>query len=217
MLSPSAVSLRLVPTAGFAAKAGVQAEAGLSPLDIMDVGDQQMLEGALERSRSGGTTSWRNTTSGAVFSVVPEPAEEHSGGEIVRWFALAAKLDGRTASARYPAVRVGQGEWAVRLPARTPQNAAASGQTQGTGAPDKGAEDISRQETLRALGQAPWPTASKTWDAGSSSRTNTVTTPTPGGYSSTTTTTKTSTKVGVSVGPGALIEAIGALQGADSK
>lgn len=212
VLSPSTVSLRLVPVAGFArrtgpdelAQAAQAAASGLSPLDIMDQGDQQMLENALETSRSGEVKVWRNAQSGASFSVSPEAAQEE-GGQVLRWFALGAKQNGVSASGRFPAHRVGRGEWLVGLPPAQ----AASGSDK---AMDKGAEDLSRRETLRALGQAPLPEAKKSWSLGSSSSTKTSSSSTPGGYSTTTTTTKTSAKASVGFNPAGLVNVLDALQ-----
>lgn len=209
VLSPSTVSLRLVPVGGFPAKttpeqAAQAVSGGLSPLDALDTGDQQMLENILETSRSGLVNAWTNTRTGVSFSLVPEHAEEENGS-VVRWFTLAARQNDRTASGRYPAHRVGRGEWALSLP------------NQQTGAGmDKGAEDLSRRETLRALGQAPLPTVQKSWDVGSSgsSSTSTSTTAIPGGTSTTTTTksTKTSTKASVGFNPAGLVNILDALQ-----
>jgi hypothetical protein len=214
VLSPSTVSLRLMPVGGFPSRAtAAQVEqsqaSGLSPLDIMGVGDQQMLENALESTRSGQTSSWSNVDTGAAFSVVPEPAHQDDSGNVVRWFTLGARQGANTASGHFPAHRVGRGEWAVALPN-------ALGNAQG-GVPDKGAEDITRRETVRALGETSWPSVGKTWDVGSSgsSHTTSSTTATPGGTSTSTTTTstKTSVKAGVNAGPGAIINVLDALMG----
>lgn len=212
VLSPSTVSLRLVPVGGFPARTSpeqaAQAGAGtLSPLDIMSLGDQQLLENALETGRSGVVSAWNNADSGASFSVVPEPAQESEGGTVVRWFTLGAKQNGLTATGRYPAHRAGRGEWILSLSGQQGGSASAAG----TGV-DKGAEDLSRRETLRALGQAPWPTAQKSWDLGSSSSSRTRTSTSASGSSTTTTTTKTSAKAGVSVNPGALLNVLDALE-----
>jgi len=209
VLSPSTVSLRLVPVGGFPSKTTAeqakQAASGeLSPLDAMDTGDQQMLENALETGRSGLVNAWTNTGTGVSFSMVPEHAQEENGS-VVRWFTLAARKNDRTASGRYPAHRVGRGEWALSLPNQQP----AAGM-------DKGAEDLSRSETLRALGQAPLPTVQKSWDMGSSGSTHTSTTTTaiPGGTSTSTTTksTKTSAKASVGFNPAGLVNLLDALQ-----
>ncbi len=210
VLSPSTLSLRMVPVGGFPARTSSEqaAQAGSaqhSPLDIMSQGDQQLLENALETGRSGVACAWNNADSGAAFSVVPEPAQESEGGMVSRWFTLAARQNGVTATGRYPAHRAGRGEWILSLPGGN------LGTSSGAGM-DKGAEDLSRSETLRSLGQAPWPTASKSWDMGSSSSTHTSTSATPGGSSTTTTSTKTSAKAGVSIGPGALVNVLDALQ-----
>lgn len=212
VLSPSTVSLRLVPVGGFPARTSPEqaAQAGsgrLSPLDIMSLGDQQLLENALETGRSGVVFAWNNADNGASFSVVPEPAQESEGGTVLRWFTLAARQNGVTATGRYPAHRAGRGEWLLSLP----NQQAGAGANMGAGM-DKGAEDLSRRETLRALGQAPWPTAKQSWDMGSSSSSHTSTSAIPGGTSTTTTTTKTSAKAGVSFNPGALINVLDALE-----
>jgi hypothetical protein len=211
VLSPSTISLRMVPVGGFPARVSsgqIQQAASFSPLDIMSAGDQQMLENALENSRSGATTAWSNAASGASFSVVPEHASEDSAGHIVRWFTLGARQNAQTATGRFPAQRVGRGEWAVSLPLN-------HGDADG----DKGAEAITRHETLRALGQTDWPSAGKSWEVGSSGSTHTssATTVTPSGTSTSTTTTstKTSAKAGVNVSPGAVANVLDALTGAD--
>lgn len=209
VLSPSTVSLRLVPVGGFPARTTAEqasraASGALSPLDALDTGDQQMLENALETGRSGLVSAWTNPRTGISFSLVPEHAEEENGS-VLRWFSLAARQGERTASGRYPAHRVGRGEWALSLPNQQP----AAGL-------DKGAEELSRRETLRALGQAPLPTVRKSWDVGSSgsSSTTTTTTAIPGGTSTSTTTksTKTSTKASVGFNPAGLVNVLDALQ-----
>ena len=216
VLSPSTVSMRLVPVNGFPSRATAahveQSQAnGLSPLDAMDVGDQQMLENALESTRSGQTSAWSNPQTGASFSVVPDPAHEDAAGNVVRWFPMGARQNGRTASGHYPAHRVGRGEWAVGLLNQQATNAS-------NGGPDKGADDITRAETRQALGEAAWPSVGKNWDVGSSgsSHTTSSTSAIPGGTSTSTTTrsTKTSVSAGMHVGPGAFVSVLDALMGA---
>jgi len=229
VLSPSTVSLRLTPVGGFpprATAAHVQQAlaAAFSPLDVMGGADQQMLENALENTRSGQTSAWSNPQTGATFSVVPEPAREDASGNVVRWFTLGALQSGRTASGHFPAHRVGRGEWAVGQPGgqagNTPgsvPDAGALGNAPGNGAPDKGADEITRRETMRALGESTWPSVGKDWDVGSSgsSHTSSTTTAIPGGTSTSTTTTstRTSVKAGVHAGPGAFVSVLDALMG----
>jgi len=233
VLSPSTVSLRLVPVGGFPARAtAVHVEqsqaAGLSPLDIMGAGDQQMLENALESTRSGQVSAWTNPDTGADFSVVPDPARQDASGNVMRWFILGARQNDRTATGRYSGHRVGRGEWAVGgMNAPLAGTATLNGPAQNTPAvdnsgpdnsgPDRGAQDITRRETVRALGETSWPSVGKTWDVGSSgsSHTSSSTTATPGGSSTSTTTTstKTSVKAGVHAGPGAFISVLDALMG----
>ena len=96
VLTPSTVSLRLVPVNGFPARtsqkeAEESASSQLSPLDVMDLTDQQMLENALSNAKSGQTTSWTNAQTGVVFSMQPEDATQTENGNVERWFTLAAK------------------------------------------------------------------------------------------------------------------------------
>lgn len=234
VLVPSTLAVRLVPTGGFAAvpaPGAAKTPVGVAALmRRMAPGDEQMLENALEGTRSGQTAVWTNPESMTGFSVVPEPAEISPSGVVVRWFTLAVRQGGVTDVAHAPARRVGNGEWVVDMGASPPQAQAqgtqpatfpgpvpgvASGIGSGQAGPaaDKGAEDITNAETMRALGQAPWPQAKKSWDVGSSGSTKTSTTyGADGSRSTTTTTTRTSTKASVSVGPGAAITAIGALE-----
>ncbi|MDP3428069.1 MAG: PEGA domain-containing protein [Humidesulfovibrio sp.] len=229
VLSPSTVSLRLTPMGGFPSRATAEhvrqsLASGISPLEIMAVGDQQMLENALESTRSGQTSAWSNPDTGTSFSVVPEPARETATGGVVRGFTLGARQNDCTVTGRYDGHRVGRGEWAVgglgaqapvadNAPLNTPN---ADAVTDNSG-PDKGAQDITRQETMRALGETAWPSVGKTWDVGSSgsSHTSTSTTAIPGGTSTRTTTSssKTSVSAGVHASPGAFISVLDALMG----
>lgn len=240
VLVPSTLSVRLAPVGGFApAPAQAQATAK-TPVDMhslmrrMSPGDEQMLENALEGTKSGQPTVWTNPESMTHFSVVPEPASYNASGSVVRWFTLAVKQGSATDVAHAPARRVGNGEWLVDLGSSQAggQAGGQGGQVSGTapatfpgplsglsgsGQPDapadQGAEDITKAETLRALGDAPWPTANKSWDMGSSGSTKTRTSyGADGSTSTTTTTTRTSAKASVSVGPGAAITALGALE-----
>ena len=224
VLSPSTVSLRLVPVGGFPSRATAEhvqqsQAAGLSPLDIMGAGDQQMLENALESTRSGQASAWSNAETGADFSVVPDPARQDASGNVVRWFTLGARKGANIASGHYPAHRVGRGEWAVGLGSAQADSSPGNpqGDTSESGGPDKGADEITRRETVRALGETSWPSVGKTWDVGSSgsSHTSSSTTAIPGGSSpsTTTTSTKTSVKAGVHAGPGAFISVLDALMG----
>lgn len=234
VLSPSTISLRLTPLAGFGpaqssggVSGGAKVPVGMAALmRRMGQGDEQMLENALETTKSGQPTVWTNPESMTHFSVVPEPAAMSEAGAVVRWFTLAVGQGGTTDVAHAPARRVGHGEWLVDLgaggvpgqaqgsaPAMFPGALPGQPDPSGQSTPDKGAEDLSRAETLRALGQTDWPTAHKSWDVGSSGSTRTSTSyGADGSQSTTTTTTRTSTKASVSVGPGAAITAMGALQ-----
>lgn len=162
VLTPSTVSVRLVPVGGFPARTTEEQAAKtlnteFSPLDAMQISDQQMLENILEHNGSGQTTAWTNDQTGVAFSAQPADAVQQDGGDITRTVTIGARQGERTASGHYLARRVGRGEWALDLDA-TPGDAPA----------DAGADAITRRETLRALGQAPLPPVGKSWNLGSS-------------------------------------------------
>jgi hypothetical protein len=224
------VSLRLTPTGGFPSRATAEQvqqslASGVSPLELMAMADQQMLENALENTRSGQTSAWTNKDTGASFSVVPDAASETATGGVMRGFTLGARQNGRTATGHYSGHRVGRGEWAVggmnspaqaqmKEAANAPLNAPNADAVSGTGGPDQGAQDITRKETMRALGESTWPSVGKTWDVGSSGSSRTSTTANQDGSSTrTTTSTKTSVKAGVHAGPGAFVNVLDALMG----
>lgn len=242
-LVPSTVSVRMMPQGGFPAvpiaavpssspppssSSGQQAHTQTqtsaqgnvvsmgSLLASMSSGDEQMLENALEGSRSGEPTVWTNPESRLAYSVVPEPASIKASGEVVRWFTLAVRQGGQTSTAHAPAQRVGRGEWAVGGQSLQ-QRAVASDEVATLGQtppPGSEAEDISRQETMRALGQTTVPSATKSWDVGSSGSTKSSTSyGADGSRTTTTTSTKTSAKVSANVSPGSVVSAVGALQG----
>jgi hypothetical protein len=206
LLLPGTVSVRLVPKAGVPAaatpeQAGQALAAGLCPLDLMDAGDESALEHVLETSRSGLSSVWENRASGAVFAVVPESAETDQGA-IVRWFSLAASRAGEKIAGRYPAFRVGNGEWEVGLP-----------RTAGPDAP--AAQPVGAGTAMRVLGQTRVPVYQKDWKLGSSGSSSTSTSVSgPPGDRTVTTTTKTSSssvKAGVSVSPQSVLQALDAL------
>lgn len=241
-LVPSTVSVRMVPQGGFpvapvamptssptqSSPSGQQAQPQVqtsaqgnvvsmgSLLASMTPGDEQMLENSLESSRSGEPTVWTNPETRLAYSMVPEPATIKPSGEVVRWFTLAVRQGGQTSTAHAPAQRVGRGEWAVagqglQQRAAGSDEAATLGQTP---PPGSEAEDISRQETMRALGQTTVPSATKSWDVGSSGSTKSSTSyGADGSRTTTTTSTKTSAKVSANVSPGSVVSAVGALQG----
>jgi surface antigen len=216
VLSPSTVSLRLTPTGGFPSRATAEhvrqsLSSGISPLELMAVGDQQMLENALESTRSGQASVWSNPDTGTSFSVVPDPARETATGGVVRGFTLGARQNGQAATGRYAGHRVGRGEWTVgglsaQAPVadNTPLNDPNADAVTDNAGPDKGAQDITRRETMRALGETSWPSVGKTWDVGSSGS---------GHTSTTTTSSKTSVSAGVHASPGAIISVLDALMG----
>lgn len=215
LLLPSAVSVRLTPRLGLPASSGpAQADQALaqslpqdaSPLELMDRNDESHLENVLETSRSGQSHVWENRASGLAFAVVPEPAESGEA-QVVRWFSLAASRGDRKLAGRYPAFRVGRGEWQVGLP---------PDQGQGADQPQARPVDPGRV-AVRALGESTAPAYRKDWSLGStgSSRTSTTVTPLPGGQQTTTTTTssKTTIKAGVNVTPQSVMQALDALGG----
>lgn len=205
LLVPSTVTVALVPTNGFPRRsteteAEETLQSDVAPLDYMDRSDEQMLEGALETSGTGNSTVWTNGNSGVWFAVQPEEASPVNGA-VVRYFVIAAKKDGEKISGRYPAYRVGRGEWVIgELP-----------QVADTTAPDDTYQNNVRaaEGIYRALGEsASMPKMKKDWTVNKSSRTQTKQRP---DGSIVTKTKKSSTKVGVSVGPGAVFGILDAL------
>lgn len=232
VLVPSTLRVRMMPVGGWPVAAnsapGATAHVPVTQLlERMSPNDEQMLENALERSRSGQPNVWTNAETGMSFSAVPEPATKQMTGEIVRPFTLAARLNGETRTASGSAVRAGRGEWTVEqngrnlgdVPNVQGQNAPGLNMWDGTGQPggqavDKGAQEMTQRETTRALEQTTWPSASKSWDVGSSGSSKSNTTHGADGSSTTTTTsTKTSAKVSMNANPASITSALGALEG----
>jgi hypothetical protein len=215
ILAPSAVSLKLMPTAGFPRQADSEdveeaLSAGVSPLDLMDSADEHMLENALETTPSDQTLTWVNKTSGVAFALSLEPAASESG-RIVRYATIGASQDGNECLGRYPAYRVGRGEWQVGLlqpEAAAP--AAAPGGAGLAGVMSPGVAAAPSPNLARTLGEVPGPTVGKSWNMGSSSSTKTSVSKSG---TVTQTTTKSSARAGVSVGPGAAMSILDALGG----
>jgi len=224
VLVPSTVRVRMMPAGGWPVAANTAPDARthvpvMQLLDRMSPSDEQMLENALERGRSGQPNVWTNAETGTSFSVVPERATNTPTGEIVRPFTLAARLNDETRTASGSAVRAGRGEWTVEQNGRNLGDAPnVQGQNSDKAANaqpmDKGAQEITQRETTRALEQTTWPSTSKSWDAGSSGSSKSHTSYGADGSSTTTTTsTKTSAKVSMNANPGSIMSAIGALEG----
>ncbi|WP_462325084.1 PEGA domain-containing protein [Desulfoplanes sp.] len=198
VLSPSTVSVRMVPVGGFATTT-TQTEVDQavtdpsSPLDLLDSHDEQMLEHALESSASGMTASWNNGQ-GTGFSVVPQDARTQNG-RTVRPFSLAATLDGSQTVKHYLGVRVGRGEWQIR--------AVPSGTKQVPSGPQS-------PSVLKTLGEVNWPRVGKSSKIASSSKRSTHV-----GQDGTVTTKSSSTSVsaGVHVSPKAAFKLLDALDG----
>jgi len=203
ILVPSTVTVALVPTGGFprrstAREAKEALRTGVAPLDFMDRSDDQMLENILETSGTGNSTVWTNGKSGLSFAVKPEEATTVNGA-IVRYFVIGSQKGDQKVSGRYPAYRVGRGEWVIgKLPQKVVTAAPAHTSQAG----------LLGARYFRALGEAPGPSMKKDWTVSKSSKTKTKRRP----DGSIVTTTKTgSTKVGVTVNPGAVMGVLDAL------
>jgi len=203
ILVPSTVTVALVPTEGFPRKstereAAETLQADITPLQLMAGSDEQMLENVLEISSTGHSALWTNENSGVSFAVEPEEAGTVDG-TIVRYFRIGARRGPEQAAGRYPAYRVGRGEWVVgelpQVPETTQPAETAQFNFQGAGA-------------YRALAEAPWPGVKKDWTVKESSRTEAKQ---RSDGSIVTKTRKSSTKVGVSVNPGAVLNVLDAL------
>jgi len=196
VLLPSTMAVNLVPDGGFPRQATDEEAArslghDKSPLDPMNGSDEQMLETALETSKTGQPTVWTNSQSGYTFAVEPEDAETVNGF-VERYFRIGARKGTDNITARYPAYRAGRAEWVVGNPPADPLSSAT---TDTRPAPDPAG-------AVRALAESPWPTVKKDWTVQDSSHTSTAREP---DGSITTKTTGSSTKVGVSVNPGAAV------------
>lgn len=203
ILVPSTVTVALVPTEGFPRRntemeASKTLQTGITPLDLMEGSDEQMLEDALETSSTGRSAVWTNENSGVSFAVEPEDAGTVND-TITRYFKIGAQRGRETVTGRYPAYRVGRGEWVV---GELPQVAETTQPVEGVQAGFVGAG------TYRALAEAPWPSMKKDWTVQKSSRTETKQ---KSDGSIVTKTKKSSTKVGVSVNPGAVLNILDAL------
>jgi surface antigen len=61
----------------------------------MEQNDQMKTTHALERSRDGESTTWRNNATGLRYSVTPTRTYEGEAGARCRDFTTAAQMDGR--------------------------------------------------------------------------------------------------------------------------
>jgi surface antigen len=155
VLSPSAVSVRLVPVKGFAADADpADMHRALahpqSPLALLGPHDEQMLENALESSASGRTVTWTSSGKNTTFAVVCADAHQQ-GSHLVRSFSLAARLaDGSKTVKHYKAYRAGRGEWQVGQPASQ--------------SPDDASLHLSAKDVARTLGEVAGSMKLPSWD-----------------------------------------------------
>ncbi|MBW2708599.1 MAG: PEGA domain-containing protein [Deltaproteobacteria bacterium] len=205
ILIPSAVSVCLSPVQGFQ-QTTTEAEAAqaksnpMSPLSQMDAHDEQLLENALETSKTGETTSWTNNASNITFAVIPEDAIKR-GNRLIRNFSLASKYQGQQSYKTYRADRIGRGEWQV-------EDTVQPGQTIEDPAERFSPQQINSKKVLRALGEVHWPKYEKSTTLGKTSSSTTH-------YNSdgSITTKKSSSSVSGSIGvsPGAAFKLLDAL------
>ena len=205
ILIPSAVSVCLSPIQGFQQTTteteAAQAKSNpISPLSQMDAHDEQLLENALETSKTSETTSWTNNQSNITFAVIPEDAIQR-GNHLVRNFSLASKYQGRQSYKTYCADRIGRGEWQV-------EDTVQPGQALEDSAERFSPQQVNSKKVLRALGEVHWPKYEKSTTLGKTSSSSTH-------YNSdgSITTKKSSSSVSgnVSVSPGAIFKLLDAL------
>ena len=76
----------------------------------MDRADQLRTAEALETSRDGGATTWRNSESGQRYSVTPTRTYEGASGHC-RDFTTVTSIDGRDEAVHGTACRQSDGTW----------------------------------------------------------------------------------------------------------
>jgi surface antigen len=76
----------------------------------MDREDQLKASGALERSRDGLSTSWRNPNNGQIYSVTPTRTYDGASGPC-REFTTTTDIDGREEVVHGTACRQPDGTW----------------------------------------------------------------------------------------------------------
>jgi len=200
ILVPTTVTVTLVPNEGFPrrsteSEAEKTLQTDISPIQLMVESDEQMLENALEMSGTGRSVLWTNDQTGVSFAVEPEEADALNG-TILRYFRIGARRGPEQVAGRYPAYRVGRGEWVIGELPQAPESTRSTPALQAGGS------------TYRVLGEVPWPGVKKDWTVQESSRTSTSQ---RSDGSIVTKTQSSSTKLGVSVNPGAVLNVLDAL------
>ncbi len=199
VLTPSAVSVTLVPQAG--TETAAQTAEALPTLETLSPFDQQVIGRILEKERSGKPLSWSSPADGAQFHMTPEPAFDRKDGWH-RPFTLSVTRKGRSQSMKGEAVRLGDEHWRIL----TPDEMAAL-QTA-----EPPALDATSTDALKGVAGAAaeeLPTVGKDW---SSSHKSSRTSVSEDGGTTTTTTHETKTSVGVHVNPAKVLEGLESLE-----
>lgn len=110
MLTPSAVSVKLVPMAG--TPAASQAAAELPTLSTLSAFDQQVVGRVLEKEPSGKAMAWNSPVGGVRFSMVAGHAVDRKDGWH-RPFELTVTKNGRSETLSGEAVRLGDEHWRI--------------------------------------------------------------------------------------------------------
>ncbi len=193
LLSPSAVSVTLVPLASSATPANMP---GPEALDASDLG---WIGRSLETLASGQSQSWTNASTGVAYTIAPQPARQENG-VWVRDFVLTSRLGDVTRETTAAAERRGANQWALRGGA--PQ-AASQGMNASAQPPRM---DPAAALSGAALGAGSAVSVPVVTAKDGSSHTSTSTS--ADGSSTTTKTTKTSVKGSVSVNPVGAVQAL---------
>ncbi|KAB1441203.1 PEGA domain-containing protein [Pseudodesulfovibrio senegalensis] len=193
LLTPSAVSVRLVPVAGSAAAVDSN---GLPTLMTLSTFDRQVISRVLEKEPSGDSSNWTSPGTGILFTITPLHAFSRADGWH-RPFTLVISRGDVSKTVNGEALRAGDEHWTILDPA-TMQQA-----NMQTATPD-GMELNARSLSGAAVGAASaLPSVGKTWKSSSSHSSTKVSN---GGI--TTKKTKTTVSGGVSVDPGAAAQTL---------
>ncbi|MCM0754075.1 PEGA domain-containing protein [Desulfovibrio aminophilus] len=193
LLSPSAVSVTLVPLASSATPANMPG------LEALDASDLDWLGRSLESLATGQSQSWTNAATGVAYTVAPQPARQENG-VWVRGFVLTSRLGGVSREMKADAERRDANQWAVRGAA---QQAASQGMDASAQPPRM---DPAAALSGAALGAGSAVSVPVVTAKDGSSHTSTSTS--ADGSSTTTKTTKTSVKGSVSVNPVGAVQAV---------
>jgi len=196
LLTPSAVSVKLIPEEG--ASAAVD-ENGLPTLMTLSTFDRQVISRVLEKDPSGEASTWTSPDGGIRFSMTPMHAFSRADGWH-RPFSLTLSRGNASKTLEGEALRAGDGHWKILDPAMLQKQANVQ-----TAAPAEMGISA-RALTGAAVGAASaLPKIGKTWKSSSSHSSTKVS---KDGNTITTKESGTSVSGGVSIDPGKAAQAL---------